>query len=380
MLRIFYNVRQYWLFIIAEHVRMMNMKENVLTARLIIDQCTDVLRGYFDNLSMHEIVHVPGWEISLSLADHNGNWTLPVTIKTNLTPTTIQHWRNQTHLLDVPPENVLLFTRYANPKVIENLLDAGINFVDTAGNISIKLDNPTVIVQVKGNKAPKTKDVERSRLFQPSGLAVLLTLLVDPDSLNRPYRHIANISNVSLGSVGWIMSELKNKGYIRTKNDGQQVFVDRSGLFSRWIEAYPEQLRPKITLSKLLAPEADVYNLLEQLRQIMQAKHVDWAVSGETAADILTHHLVPNELVFFTADWATQYERSLRWVPSKQGNITVLNLFSPAIMDKNSRKSPYPLTHPALVYAELINSRSERARETAGILAKKCLSDLVDAS
>ncbi|MDI6817518.1 MAG: type IV toxin-antitoxin system AbiEi family antitoxin, partial [Actinomycetota bacterium] len=192
------------------------------------------------------------------------------------------------------------------------------------------------------------------------------------------YRDIAAKSGVSLGSVGWIMSELKSQGHVFEKKNGVLGLTNRTELFRRWVEAYSEQLRPKIVLRTLVAPKFDIEELVAGLDKIATNNQMMWALTGKVAADAFTHHLLPNKLTFFAKNWTQDYERELRWAPSGRGNIIVLDMFASSVLYQNKRLNyPFPLAHPALVYAELLADGTDRERETAVILAKDYLLDLV---
>lgn len=347
----------------------------------IIDQCVEALNKYlsaqrlsdFDRRSKDR-----GVDAEILLGDAPNQRRLLVEVKNNLSGTSMSHLLNQLELLRINKQGLLICTKYANRNVIDQFKGAGMNLVDSFGNMNIELDNPRVTLHIKGNKGVAAADVKRSRLFQPSGLKMLFTILVKPDAINLPYREIANLSGVSLGSVNWIMRDLREKGFVHKKRNGELSLTERADLFRRWVEAYGEQLRPKIVNRVLKAPKSDINTLSEQLYGVALKNHLKWALTGESAADLLTHHIIPNKLIVFTDKWQPEFERELKWAPSERGNIEILNMFSELVpyVDKDYRYL-YPVAHPALVYAELLNNGTDRDREAASILAKNYLLDLV---
>ncbi|MDP2211139.1 MAG: type IV toxin-antitoxin system AbiEi family antitoxin [Candidatus Aquicultor sp.] len=352
-------------------------------ARIILEQCVERLRKYLIIASMQAHDHLfldRGIDAELVIGADAGQRRLLVEIKQHLSSVSIAHFLNQLALRGIDKKDLLVCTNYANHSVIEQLETAGINFVDTFGNMGIEFNNPRTIIHIKGNKgvAGAKPAAQRSRLMQPSGLKVLFMILTQPDAINLPYRDIAAKSGVSLGSVGWIVRELKSQGNVLEKKSGALELTNRIELFRRWVEAYSEQLRPKIVLRTLVAPRLDTEEMVANLDKIATNNQMMWALTGKVAADAFTHHLIPNKLTFFAKHWTQDCERELRWAPSERGNIVVLDMFSSSILYQNKLLNyQYPLAHPALVYAELLSEGTDRERETAAILAKDYLLDLV---
>lgn len=74
---------------------------------------------------------------------------------------------------------------------------------------------------------------------------MLFQLLSDPDSLQLSYRELAELANISIGSVSNIMTELEDEHFIlRTKT--KRVLKNKPDLLERWIIAYHDVLRPRL--------------------------------------------------------------------------------------------------------------------------------------
>lgn len=356
----------------------------------IIDQCVEILSHYVVVSGIERFNDLKSgshgqnfFDGELLVQKDKSVWPLSVEIKVRPNLASIHHWLTRLRLSGHDLKSTILFTEHIKPQIASELAQAGVNYVDSAGNLSLRLDNPTVIIEIKGNKPQlrKDKDLGRSRLSMPIGFKMLLLLLTREGAVNLPYREIALTSGVSLGSVGWIMNDLKRSGYVVERKTGLEL-VNRSQLFSRWLETYADKVRPKIILRKLKAPKSDIDSLVRDLSAVLHKKQVTWALTGEVAADLLTQYLVAGELAFFAMGWSVEYEKELRWIPSDKGNIVVLDWFSPLIMGNENplvkeHDSLYPLSTPALIYAELLQRGSDRERETAERLAKQYLSRLV---
>jgi hypothetical protein len=65
---------------------------------------------------------------------------------------------------------------------------------------------------------------------------------------NRTYREIAAGTDVALGTVDWIIKELRELGFLLDMGKRGLRLLQKEKLLQRWVTAYPEQLRPKLTL------------------------------------------------------------------------------------------------------------------------------------
>ena len=114
--------------------------------------------------------------------------------------------------MDKMPHPFLLATRYIHPEAAVRLRDASIQFIDTAGNAFI--NQPPLLIFVKGNKPEKDEnEPPTARLFKGVGLKIVYLFLCQPELVNRPYRDIAEMTNVALGTVKSTMTELIQKGF-----------------------------------------------------------------------------------------------------------------------------------------------------------------------
>ena len=112
-----------------------------------------------------------------------------------------------------------------------------------------------VYVYIRGNRPEEPAGTPRqaTRAFQATGLRVLFGFLHNPALLNANYRDIARATGVAHGTVGWVLTDLREAGYlIEIKKERRLVRVRQ--LLGRWIEAYHERLKPKLWLGRYEAP------------------------------------------------------------------------------------------------------------------------------
>lgn len=83
-------------------------------------------------------------------------------------------------------------------------------------------------------------------LFKPGGLKLIFALLNNPGMEKATYRDMAKAAKVALGTVDIGISELKELGLLINMGKKGRQLLNTERLLRRWVEAYPENLRPKI--------------------------------------------------------------------------------------------------------------------------------------
>lgn len=260
----------------------------------------------------------------------------------------------------------LLVADYVDTKASEFLKNHQCHFIDSVGNAYLNFGS--VFVYITGNKAPKKPaESKPSRAFQSTGLKLIFNLLCHPDDiLNRSYRDLSEICGVSLGSIGWIINDLKAAGYLSLTENDQRKWADRNGLIQRWVVAYAEKLRPKLLLGYYKSLQRDWYKTVDP-----KSFSASWG--GEVAADHLTHYLKSEFSTVYTDESLGKLVllNGLKEVPEKStANVEVLQKF----WHFDNPKTP-DLVPPLLVYADLIASGDSRNMETANIIYREFLDD-----
>jgi len=269
------------------------------------------------------------------------------------------------------PQSILLFSDYVNPILGQQLQQAGINFIDRAGNIFLKHDHDFYI-SIEGKK-PALLGRKPSRLFQPKGLILLFGLLVEPISVNWPYRQLSRANGLSIGTVGWIMHDLREEGYLVPTARTTFRLIRSRVLLDRWVQGYRDRLRPRLLQGTFREASGNMDEVLSVLYSHAQSKPMRWGMTGGFGADSLIHHYRGTKLTVFVEDWSDKDSRALRWLPSKNGPIIILKAFSSRVYDLKEQEEQYPSVHPLLIYAELLHGGSDRELETAEMIYEKFL-------
>ena len=258
--------------------------------------------------------------------------------------------------MDKMPHPFLLATRYIPPEAAVRLRDAGIQFIDTAGNAFV--NQPPLLIFVKGNKPEKDeKEPPTARLFKGVGLKIVYLFLCQPELVNRPYRDIAEMTNVALGTVKSTMTELIQKGFILEMGKKGKKLLDKKKLFERWIAAYPDYLKPKLLLGRFRG-DKEWWKDIQPDPTLAQ-----WG--GEVAAAKLTGYLKPGTVTLYAdKNHLGELVIANRLKKDPQGNIEILERFWPVDNGLGADET----VHPILIYADLAAIGDQRTMETSRIL------------
>lgn len=256
---------------------------------------------------------------------------------------------NQT---DKEKSNILFIAKYISKSSATLLKDSNLNYLDASGNAYIKKDN--LFICIEGQKADKY-DKDQSRAFQEAGLKLILILLSKPESLAYSYRELSEKTDISIGSVSNIFSELEDlKFVLRTKQ--KRIIKNKKELIERWVIAYNEVLKPRILRKRMKFLQntefSDIKNLAEKKISV-------WG--GEPAAAILTKNLRPEQYILYSNAELSVLSKQFKLTPNPNGNLELCELFWK--FDTETVTAP-----PLVVYADLISSGFERNIEMAKLI------------
>lgn len=210
---------------------------------------------------------------------------------------------------------------------------------------------------MKGNKARKLLVApSKGKAFTQSGLKMVYALLCDKILLNRPYREIAGASGITLGTVGQVIDNLKELGFIIDMGARGKKLTNNEVLFNRWCMDYTEKLKPKRLLGKFEGPD-DFW-----MHCLLDPDQGQW--SGEVAAFKLTNYLRPQNVILYVR------EENLRDIllrnrlkKTGNGNIEIYKKFW-----SNNGKQDESIVHPFIIYADLMEINNQRTIETAKVI------------
>lgn len=298
-----------------------------------------------------------------ALLEVTGSWGVcryRIQVMPRFTPMAAELTIHRLHNREQSPPPLLL-ADFVSDNLGQLLRAHGVQYVDTAGNASLR--QAALLVEVSGRKragrTPRT-----SRGFTPTGLRLIHLLLKKPEALNWTYRRLGQEAGLALGAVGPVLKELQERGFAASGDQGKLQLVNRLDLFHRWEIGYLERLRPKLLLDTC-RPAADMeLGALPDLirRQGLQAQV---QIGGDLGATLVVEGSQPRQAVFHLRGDPLAIMLRLRLVPAPEGNITLLKALGPRRVGATAGER-LALADPLLLHAELVgagNGQEETARE-----------------
>lgn len=251
---------------------------------------------------------------------------------------------------------IILITKYIPSEIAKEYVAEGINYLDVAGNCNIRQHN--LVLLVEGKKIERAAKVNQPRAFQEAGIKLIFLFLVDPAKAQLKYRELAELANISLGSVGTIMHELIDLNFI-LKTKQTMKLKNTKELLNRWITAYHDVLRPRLLMKHMRFVRPESYTKWKEINLNEPDGLAYWG--GEPGANLLTNYLHPGIFTIYTyRNW--QSFKDIGLVPDETGNVEVLVIFWGPQMCMG--------VPPVLIYADLMSSGSDRNIETANMILK----------
>lgn len=259
------------------------------------------------------------------------------------------------------PMRGLLVADYVNPNMAERLREEEVQFIDTAGNAYINAE--PLFIYIKGNKKKYeaiNKREEKRRAFTQTGLKVIYAFLCEPQLVRAPYREIAEKADVALGTVGWVVGDLKEMGYLIDRGDKKNRRLNNYfELLDKWVEAYPGTLRPRQVIGEFNK------DAIIDVKQI-NLKTYDAYWGGEVAGAKYTDHLKGEiDTIYVPEVYKAELIKKLKLFKGGNDKFGIVKLYKPFW---RMPKEYNGYVHPILAYADLIATGDARNIETARMI------------
>lgn len=288
-----------------------------------------------------------------------------VAVKTSMTLSSLANSKS----FDLPYPLLVLGDRISRRSAAA-FRDAGVQFIDTAGNAFIAFDG--VLIDVQGRtepNAPQPPDSDSARqphqpsnIFSPRRSQVVLALLAWPRLRAGKVRDIAGAAGVSVGQAHDALMQLKHAGFI-VPPTGRLL---RAGeLLDFWTAAYPASLGRQLDIAAYHGDPSKTIRTTDPGEPIY--------LSGEAAEG--TSLARPAKLTLYVDALDRRLPIANRWSrsPERAPNIFIRRKFwvSPCADGEDAtgleRNAPWPL-----VYADLIATGDARLREVAKEWRSRC--------
>ena len=305
-----------------------------------------------------------GFDATVELKKEKVKAQFTVQIKRTLHEAALAHLILKMQHLNRP----MVVAQYVTPPLAERLKQRNVAFIDIAGNAYINL--PGLFVYVTGRKPPKIeKEAQKIKAFRPTGLKVIFALLCMPELVQAPYREIARVADVALGTVDLVLNDLKRINYLVERGKLPRRLIEIRGLLDAWVTAYGQQLRPKIYIGRFRGPATDWWLTKDW-------KKLNAYLGGEPAADRLTHYLKPEKITLYIRGDMETFLLQNRLHKDPDGDVALFKAFWNFAYPWNYQD----LVPPLLIYAELIATGKDRNIETGKLIYEKYLTGLIGQS
>lgn len=277
----------------------------------------------------------------------------------------LERWRAE---LPAAERRAKLFvlTPAVRPHQAAVLERAGVDYLDLAGNAH--LAGPGLLVHVEGREPEKAPLARRGRPNKGWAKAVL-SWLVQPDLVGRPYRDTAEQAGVALGTVAACVQDLIGRGLVVEVTGGREV-TDRPQLVALWVQTYVDVLRPKLMERRLQVRAETKTEIWDRLGEVLAKRRVAWALTGADAAGRHTHFFHAEDTEIYAPTAAFDDRDMLRLLVAQPtgrgGNLLVIEPPVPAAT--LPKKGLPPVAPDLLTYAELRFRGTGQALEAAELL------------
>ena len=257
----------------------------------------------------------------------------------------------------------LLVTYHMSATMADQCREAGLNFIDTAGNCY--LEDEGFFVLVKGNR-PAEDGPARPADYRGgtsySALRLIFSLICKPELLGASYRELIDVAGISLGSVGSIFDDLESRGLLSPRDKKKQRhFLDLPRLREEWASNYAHKLKPRLKAQRFSVPDTapEWWQRLTDMRG-------EFLWGSEAAAAKLDGHLKPVSATLYTKrKWdkttITRLVQEYRLRADTHGTIEIVESFW-NFDDAYTARNVVP---PLLIYADLLALMDPRATEAA---------------
>ncbi len=266
--------------------------------------------------------------------------------------------------------NLMVFTPVVGLELGDLLEQAGINFVDLAGNCHLRLDG-RYVARIQGRRGHAAKATAGSRGLRAPAYRVLFAFLTNREWIDAPARAVASASGVSPQTANELRNWLLEKGLLIAAR-GQRHWAPgrKKEALTLWLSGYSTSLAPNLLIGRFRAREKAPDELERRLESDLDPI-CEWRYGGGAAAMQLTGFYRGDLTTVYVRQAPPSLARRLHLIADAQGPLILANSAGDA-----SFVSPDPrCVHPLLAYADLLAEGNDRANEAAAEVYERCLAD-----
>jgi len=252
---------------------------------------------------------------------------------------------------------------YISPEAGKILEEAGIGYLDLAGNCLISFE--TVYIRQTGAPNPTTLKRELRSLYSPKAERILRVLLNEPER-NWKMTELAKVAKVSLGQVANVKKLLLDREWLNVSTDGISL-TKPAELLDEWSQAY-NFLRNKVqeyySLDKL--PEIEA-----QLAETCHRLGLDYVLTGFSSAARIAPMVRYQKVSAYVKGDISNLIESLGWKAVSSGaNVSLINPYDDGVFYGMNIIDEIAIAAPVQTYLDLQSIRG-RGQEAAQAIRKE---------
>jgi hypothetical protein len=255
---------------------------------------------------------------------------------------------------------------YISPKAAEVCREAGVGYMDLAGNCLLAFG--TVYIERQGNPNPAIEKRGLRTLYSPKATRVLRVLLQDPQRQWK-LQALAEEAQVSIGQVHKVKSVLTDREWVQLEPDGMSLSKPAE-LLAEWATNYTYR-RNRIREYYSLKPPGELEN---DLAEACAKQGVRYALAGFSAAARLAPFVrYQRASAYLDEASVTQIAEDLNLKEVSSGaNVTLWVPYDEYVWHGSEQKDNARVTSPIQTFLDL-KSAPGRGEEAADFLLKEVI-------
>jgi hypothetical protein len=261
----------------------------------------------------------------------------------------------------------LVAAAYFSPTLRASLVDQGVSYADTTGNLRIVADRPGLFIERQGARRDPWPSDETLRSLRGRAAGRAVRALVD---FRPPYgvRDLAKRAVVPLGSLSRALELLDREGLVTRDDRGSVINIDWEGTIRRWSQDY-EFARSNQTGSYL---EPRGVGAVAAKLSTARGSH---AATGAFAAQRFAPIAPARQAALYVEDSALMAER-LGLRPADTGaNVILAEPFDPVVFERSTAREGLQVVAASQLAVDLLTGTGREPSEGEELLAWMCANE-----
>lgn len=289
--------------------------------------------------------------------------TFVIKAKRSLTATTLRSALEQLTTYTNAENSValpLLAAGYLSPRSQEVLVERGVSYADSTGNLRLSARSPGLFVSMAGATKDPWPDDQPLRSLKGRGAGRAVRSLLD---FRPPYgvRELASRAKVSAATLSRVIDLLERDGVLTKDARGGITDLDWTGALRRWSQDY--ELRRSNTVTSYLEPRG-----LSAVAEKLSNAKWQYAVTASLAAQRFAPIAPTRTAVVYVEDTLKAADR-LKLRPGEAGaNVLLVEPFDEVAFERTMLRDELVTAAPSQVVADLMTGPGREPSEGEELL------------